>query len=66
MFLARKWFVYPAVGHNVIDRVRFSGIQELKYDELKVQVAEHPVLYLFLHSPGDKAIFVSLLEISGR
>ena len=50
----------------MIDRVRFSGIQELKYDELKVQVAEHPVLYLFLHSPGDKAIFVSLLEISGR
>ena len=56
----------PYIWYSVADRTHFSGIQELKYDELKAQVAEHPVLYLFLHSPGDKAIFVSLFDLYGR
>ncbi|KAI1792500.1 thioredoxin-domain-containing protein [Ganoderma leucocontextum] len=46
------------------EKVSGPGIQELKYDELKTRIAEHPVLYLFLHSPDDKAAFKQVTEAS--
>ncbi|PIL36535.1 hypothetical protein GSI_00224 [Ganoderma sinense ZZ0214-1] len=46
------------------EKVSGPGIQELKFDDLKTRVTEHPVLYLFLHSPNDKAIFKQVIEAS--
>ncbi len=52
----------PYVSRSVNQKARAhfscSGVQELKYGELESRVAEQPVLYLFLHSPSDKALFV--------
>ncbi|KAI0706903.1 thioredoxin-like protein [Cerioporus squamosus] len=46
------------------DKVSGPGVQELKYGELETRVAEQPVLYLFLHSPSDKALFKQVIEAS--
>ncbi|KAI0368478.1 thioredoxin-domain-containing protein [Pilatotrama ljubarskyi] len=46
------------------DKVSGPGVQELKFGELEGRVAEHPVLYLLLHSPSDKAIFNQVIEAS--
>ncbi|KAI8984891.1 thioredoxin-domain-containing protein [Trametes punicea] len=45
-------------------KVTGPGIQELKFSELEDRAAEHSVLYLLLHSPSDRAIFVSVVDAS--
>ncbi|TBU43982.1 thioredoxin-domain-containing protein [Dichomitus squalens] len=46
------------------EKVSGPGVQELKFGELETRIAEYPVLYLFLHSPNDKAIFRQVIEAS--
>ncbi|KAI0759740.1 thioredoxin-domain-containing protein [Trametes elegans] len=46
------------------NKVSGPGVQELKFGELEDRVAEHPVLYLLLHSPSDKAIFNQVVDAS--
>ncbi|OCH93224.1 thioredoxin-domain-containing protein [Obba rivulosa] len=46
------------------EKVSGPAVQELRYDELVAKVAEHPVLYLLLHSPSDPRTMNLVVEAS--
>ncbi|KAI0666173.1 thioredoxin-domain-containing protein [Trametes maxima] len=46
------------------NKVSGPGVQELKFGELEAKATEHPVLYLLLHAPTDRAIYNQVIEAS--